>query len=434
MTNLTFLWLYNNLLSGEIPEEIGNLSSLTSLYLNNNNLSGTIPYQIGNLSNLTYIHLENNDFEGELPTSLGNMNSLSTLMINNNQFEGQIACNLCSLDIIWSNQYRFNVNNNRFCPPYPTCVEEFMSSQDTSGCDPEENIQYDLWGQCYIIEVTDTLNLSNHGMTGAIPPQIGGLTNLIAIYLQGNEFESSIPSQISNLSNLKSLYLNDNLLSGTIPNLNGLDSLHEIYFQYNQLSGEIPPDIGALSKLEYLFLFENQLSGEIPSGIGDLINLKYLYLNDNQLTGLVPERICDLDLDWANPLVFNIFNNKLCPPYPSCIESFLGYQDTLGCSQYLESESIVSNDFKILNVFPNPFNPITSIGINIPKKANVNISIFDIKGKKVKTLLMGFQEAGERYIKWDSTNDAGLKVSSGIYFAIFEIERLKKINKLMLLK
>mgnify|MGYP007000227161 len=92
------------------------------------------------------------------------MNSLNTLIINNNLFEGRIACNLCSLDIIWSNQYRFNVDNNQFCPPYPTCVEEFMLSQDTLGCDPEENIQYDLWGQCYIIEVTDTLNLSNNGM------------------------------------------------------------------------------------------------------------------------------------------------------------------------------------------------------------------------------------------------------------------------------
>ena len=47
---------------------------------------------------------------------------------------------------------------------------------------------------------------------------------------------------------------------------------------------------------------------------------------------------------------------------------------------------------------------------------------------------MGFQETGEKYITWDSTDDNGLKVSSGIYFAIFEIERLKKINKLMLLK
>ena len=83
-----------------------------------------------------------------------------------------------------------------------------MSSQDTSGCDPEENIQYDLWGQCYIIEVTDTLDLSNNGMMGEIPPEIGGLTNLIAIYLQGNEFEGSIPSEIVNLSNLKLIMQN----------------------------------------------------------------------------------------------------------------------------------------------------------------------------------------------------------------------------------
>ena len=55
-----------------------------------------------------------------------------------------------------------------------------------------------------------------------------------------------------------------------------------------------------------------------------------LFLDDNQLTGEIPESICDLNIDWGGDL-FNISNNQLCPPYPSCIEDYVGEQDTSDC-------------------------------------------------------------------------------------------------------
>jgi hypothetical protein len=55
-----------------------------------------------------------------------------------------------------------------------------------------------------------------------------------------------------------------------------------------------------------------------------------LNLSENQLTGTIPETICNLNLDFSS-WVFNISNNQLCPPYPSCIENNVGYQDTSDC-------------------------------------------------------------------------------------------------------
>jgi len=55
-----------------------------------------------------------------------------------------------------------------------------------------------------------------------------------------------------------------------------------------------------------------------------------LNLYDNQLTGVIPENICDLNINWGDEF-FNISNNLLCPPYPSCIEDYVGEQDTSGC-------------------------------------------------------------------------------------------------------
>ena len=110
-----------------------------------------------------------------------------------------------------------------------------------------------------------------------------------------------------------------------------------MYLDNNQLTGEIPSGIGNLTNLRWCYLNNNQLTGEIPSGVGNLTNLDELWLNINQLSGKIPESICDLDLNfggvnnWGDEY-FNVEENQLCPPYPSCIEDFVvGNQDTTNC-------------------------------------------------------------------------------------------------------
>ena len=112
----------------------------------------------------------------------------------------------------------------------------------------------------------------------------------------------------------------------SVENTTGLDLYN------NQLTGSIPPEIGNLTNLTYLNLGDNQLTGSIPSEIGNLTNLTSLILSGNQLTGGIPENICDLNIDWNNSDYFWISNNQLCPPYPSCIEDYVGVQDTTNCN------------------------------------------------------------------------------------------------------
>ena len=93
-----------------------------------------------------------------------------------------------------------------------------------------------------------------------------------------------------------------------------------------ELSGSIPPEIGNLNNLTSLDLHCNQLTGLIPPEIGNLTNLTNLNLDNNQLTGIIPNEICNQGDNSPT-----LENNKLCPPYPICIEENIGSQETSNC-------------------------------------------------------------------------------------------------------
>ncbi len=84
--------------------------------------------------------------------------------------------------------------------------------------------------------------------------------------------------------------------------------------------------------------------------------------------------------------------------------------------------------------YPNPFNPETTISYHIPKKGNVTVDIYNIKGQKVRSLLKEEQEAGQHSIIWKGHNDQGQKVSSGTYLYRVKSGDEEIVNKMMLVK
>ena len=144
------------------------------------------------------------------------------------------------------------------------------------------------------------LSLDENQLTGQIPPELGGLSNLTVLYLYGNQLTGEIPPELGDLSNLESLGLSHNQLTGEIPpELGGLSNLESLWLHENRLTGEIPPELGGLSNLESLWLHENRLTGEIPPELGSLSNLTGLDLRGNRLTGEIPPELGGLsNLEW----------------------------------------------------------------------------------------------------------------------------------------
>ena len=164
--------------------------------------------------------------------------------------------------------------------------------------------------------LVEVLNLTENGLLGMIPLEIGNLGNLRILSLSINQLSGEIPSSIGQLKELTTLYLANNQLSGNIPvELGDLTNLTMAYLYNNQLSGNIPPSIGNLKELDRLLLSNNQLTGIIPTEIGNLCNLTSLSLDYNQLSGEIPANIVDL----KNLQELRLDNNKLEGLIPNTI-------------------------------------------------------------------------------------------------------------------
>ena len=215
---------------------------------------------------------------------------------------------------------------------YQIIVEDKWSLHSMSNIEIGD-YDVELWGENYSVVNTTILNISHSGLEDSIPPEIGNLINLERLTLYWNGHAGSIPPEIGNLTNLNYLSLGGNDLEGSIPpEIGNLTNLVHLMLNNNRLEGSIPSEIGELVNLRYLDLSWNELESSIPSEIGDLVNLISLKLVLNNLTGVIPESICDLNIYWSSPSYFNIYENQFCPPYPSCIEDYVGNQDTSGCN------------------------------------------------------------------------------------------------------
>jgi Secretion system C-terminal sorting domain len=85
--------------------------------------------------------------------------------------------------------------------------------------------------------------------------------------------------------------------------------------------------------------------------------------------------------------------------------------------------------FELLQNYPNPFNPATVISYQLPSTAFVSLTIFDMLGRELATLVHGVEEPGEHVIRWDA---AGL--ASGVYFYRLQAGSFVETRKMMVLR
>jgi hypothetical protein len=111
--------------------------------------------------------------------------------------------------------------------------------------------------------------------------------------------------------------------------------------------------------------------------------------------------------------------------------------DQAGCELQVDPQidlSTTPTKVALHDNYPNPFNPSTTIRFDVPEASDVRLAVYDVMGRKVKTLLAGNVEAGSHEVTWDGTDAAGGAVASGIYLYRFETGSLSRTKQMILLK
>jgi hypothetical protein len=100
----------------------------------------------------------------------------------------------------------------------------------------------------------------------------------------------------------------------------------------------------------------------------------------------------------------------------------------------LQESTLVPVVFALEQNYPNPFNPSTTIHFDVPKTSELTLSIYNLRGQLVRTLVSGVVAAGRHQVLWDGADERGVRVASGIYLYRLHTDGFTAIRKLVLTK
>ena len=100
----------------------------------------------------------------------------------------------------------------------------------------------------------------------------------------------------------------------------------------------------------------------------------------------------------------------------------------------VQEEFLTPEKFVLHQNYPNPFNPTTTIKYELYQSSQVTISVYDMLGRFVKTLVNSTQEPGIKTIQWDATNEQGNRVSAGVYIYKLKAGDFMETKEMILLK
>ena len=140
---------------------------------------------------------------------------------------------------------------------------------------------------------------------------------------------------------------------------------------------------------------------------------------------------------WAAPGVYLIYVQGRCPSDTTVrtVSNSLSVEikTWTAVAERHEVENIPT-EFDLQQNYPNPFNPRTTIKFQIPHRAQIRITIYDILGKKVKTLLDEEKSAGYYQVAWDGENQLQQKMASGLYICHLNVAAHNRFIKMLLLR
>lgn len=171
-------------------------------------------------------------------------------------------------------------------------------------------------------------------VTGTIPnaTEWGQLTNLRQVRLSAPSFDPSpFPTYLIKVKTLEELFISFSHATGTLPTTIGnLTKLRGLVLEYNEFSAStMPTELGLLTDLVVLGLRDSTLEGQLPSELGHLTKLNHVQLGSNKLIGTIPTEMCTLSQQLAT-FNYDTCGPKVQPETSPCLQSMCGDKPSWG--------------------------------------------------------------------------------------------------------
>lgn len=113
--------------------------------------------------------------------------------------------------------------------------------------------------------------------------------------------------------------------------------------------------------------------------------------------------------------------------------------ETIGALAVKQEKTVIPDEFRLYHNYPNPFNPTTTIKFDVLKTSNIDVSVYNILGQKVATLVSEELAPGTYSTTWDAMNSSNVTISSGVYYVRMiardrGVEQFSALHKLLFVK
>ncbi len=203
------------------------------------------------------------------------------------------------------------------------------------------------------------------------------------------------------------------------------------------------PISGQFTNMTFRYKFDNGSNDEFLA----LVSIRN---TDSISIGLGSITIVDNSTDWSLATVLIDYTGEGTPGFaaiqfvlqdktggdPPSTDAFFIIDDvTLSILTDVNDDNpIVPHKHHLYNNYPNPFNPTTTIAYELDKASDVAITIYNLSGQRVKTVLSQFQGVGRHEAVWDGRNDAGVSLPSGVYLYSLRAGGNTLTKKMVLMK
>jgi hypothetical protein len=178
------------------------------------------------------------------------------------------------------------------------------------------------------------------------------------------------------------------------------------------------------SEINYTLTIELEFFGNVYTDIHEDISDTSIGISSNSLDPI-------LEVTSQDEAVLTYYVHATDEEYTvSDTGEFVLSREALG----IDDDAVIPEVFALHQNYPNPFNPVTTLRYDLPEQSLVNITIYDMLGRQVKTIINQTQEAGFKSVIWNATNNQGNPVSAGVYLYQIQAGEFVQTKKMVLLK